>query len=316
MPNEISSSLQLDVIMEAALTAFQEKLLPLTLFSTVFNDVPLQGSNKAVVPYYPLVTAASKNFDGSYVFDQSTKVETREVEINQRKYQTISYTSSELRRQPYLNLVQAGQQKGRKLAEDVLTDIFGLFTVANYGAKVAFADGNFAAANSLISAYSAFDTDDVIDISTAVKKQKWPSDQKGRGLILPSEYLGNVQKDIKNHGGIAAFGVNPTDETKTLPVLNGFSLIETNIVPDNGENLVGMAVYPSAALVAFSPVTPAPDVMAQLTDYRVYTDPESGITIEARQWGDPKYDTTYITMEANYGRAVGEKAALFRIFKA
>jgi len=156
----------------------------------------------------------------------------------------------------------------------------------------------------------------VIDIGTVVSKRAWPTDGKGRGLILPSEYLNNVQKDIKDHGGIATFGINPMDEAKSLPVLNGFSLVETNVVPNNGENLVGMAVYRSAAVVAFAPIPPTPEVMAQLTDYRAYTDPDTGITIEARMWGDPKTDATYITMEANYGRAVGESQALFRIKSA
>jgi len=61
----------------------EHPLTQLDLFATTFNNVPLLGTNKVVVPYYPLATAASTDWvagDG-YVMGDST-VEDKEVTID------------------------------------------------------------------------------------------------------------------------------------------------------------------------------------------------------------------------------------------
>lgn len=70
MANNIASGLKRAVILKSAMEAFKHRLVSLGLFSTVFRDVPLEGSNDIEVPYYPLETAASKDYDGSYKFDE------------------------------------------------------------------------------------------------------------------------------------------------------------------------------------------------------------------------------------------------------
>jgi hypothetical protein len=77
-----------------------------------------------------------------------------------------------------------------------------------------------------------------------------------------------------------------------------------------------MVALPEALLVAFSPVQPAPAVRSHLTAYETVTDPETGLTIEYRSWGDPDTDTEKSVMEVNYGFAKGHEAALKRIVSA
>jgi hypothetical protein len=301
MATTISSELKLNVVLDSALMALREALLPLNSFSTVFNSVPLQGTNKIAVPFYPLATDATSDFNGTYSFGDTNAINSREITVNKRKYQALSFTSSELARQPYFNPEQLGFLKGRKLAEDILRDVLSVVTLANFGAAIH------------TGAASGFDSDDMITMKTVLDQSKWA--KTSRSMVLDNAYEGALLKDaaIKN---AAAVGSATAIQNGRLPQIAGFDVIGTNLVPDNGENLVGMVALPEAILVAFSPVQPSPGVRANLTAYEVATDPETGLTIEYRSWGDPDTDTEKSVMEVNYGFAKGHEAALKRIVSA
>jgi len=294
--NSIDSKLQLNVVLDSAMEAFKTMLTPLALFSTAFYDQPLQGTDKIEVPYYPLETAASKDFDGTYKFDVGTDTQVKELAVDKRKYQSLSWTSSERRRQPKLDPEKLGQIKGAKLAEDVLVDIWSLVTVATYGTA------------AFTGIASAFDVDDVIDMEAKAIAAKWPV--QGRAIITKSSYLAELKKDMNASGGIATFGRDANGAQQTFPTLSGFSFATSEVIPGNSCNLIGMMVYRSAILVGFSPIEPDPLVMDELSDYQVVTDPDTGITLEYRAWGSADTDTAKRTIEVNYGRAVGEVAAL------
>lgn len=274
---------------------FKHKLISLGLFSTVLNNLPLQGNNEIEIPYVPLATSASKDFDGTYKFDKGD-LESIKVKVNKRKYQSLTYTSEEKARQPYFDPITLGRLKGAKLAEDVLLDILSVVTQENFGDAI------------LTSTASNFDSDDIIDLETKIDELEWPDSP--RGMLLKSSYLANVKKDIKDSGGIGNFGFSGLGN---LPNLLGFSFSKFNRLPDNGEYLQGFIVYPSAILVALSPITPTANVMKQLSTYTTYTDPQTGLTLEYRAWGDADTDASKEIIECNYGFGVGEKAALKRI---
>lgn len=301
MATTISSELKLNVVLDSALVALREALLPLNAFSTVFNNVALQGTDKISIPFFPLATDSTSDFSGTYSFGDTNAINSREVTINKRKYQSLSFTSAELARQPYFNPEQIGFLKGRKLAEDILVDILSVVTAANYGTAIH------------TGAASAFDSDDLISIKTALDQAKWP--KSSRSVILDSTYEGALLKDtsIKN---AAAVGTASAIQQGVLPQIAGFDVRSTNLIPENGENLVGMAALPQALLIAFSPIAPGPGVRSNLTAYETVVDPETGLTIEYRSWGDPDTDTEKAVMEVNYGFAKGQEEALKRIVSA
>jgi hypothetical protein len=301
MATTISSELKLNVVLDSALVALRESLLPLNAFSKTFKSVPLQGTDKVSVPFFPLATDATSDFNGTYVFNDTNAINSREVTINKRKYQPLSFTSSELSRQPSFDPEQLGFLKGRKLAEDVLRDILSVVTLANYGAAIH------------TGAASAFDSEDMINIKTALDQAKWA--KSSRVMILDNVYEGALLKDasIKN---AAAVGTPSAIQNGRLPQIAGFDVIGTNLIPGNSQNLVGMVALPEAILVAFSPVQPAPGVLKHLNAYEVAVDPETNLTIEYRSWADPDTDTEKSVIEVNYGYALGHAAALKRIVSA
>lgn len=299
----LAASLKVDIILNAALLAFRRQVIPIRIFSTAWRkeQKPFQRGDQMKVPYYPLETAASKDFAGSYDFtDAGPNASTKDVTVNKRKYQPLITTSSELDRYNH-DPEQLGKMKGAKLGLDIVTDILSAVTLANFGAAV------------FTGAASTFDADDVADLQLACDEANWPTMM--RSLLIKSAYRTALLKDNAIQDASAYGDSDPIKEGR-IERLHGFDVFPSNEIPANGQNLVGACVYPSALLVGFSPVEPAESVRKQLTDYRVVQDPETGIYFEYRAWGDPDSDSHKEVIECNYGYAVGEAAALKRIVSA
>lgn len=301
----LAANLQVAEILDAALLAFRKKIIPIRIFANAWRkgQQPLQKGQTMSVPYYPLETVASADFvpANGYVFTGAgPNVETRDITVNKRKYQPLVTTSVELARNNF-DPVKLGTMKGNRLANDVVTDILSLVTNANFGA---------AAFTGLAS---TFDADDVADIQLACDLANWPAEM--RSLILASAYNTALVKDNAIQAEYSSGTTDPLYEGR-MPRLNGFDVFPSNEVPANAQNLVGFAAYPSAILVGFSPIEPAPAVREQLTAYEVVEDPETGIFIEYRAWGNAQMDSAYEVIEVNYGYAVGEAAAIKRLVSA
>jgi hypothetical protein len=301
----LAAGLQVTEILDAALLAFKRTIIPIRIFSTAWRkgQAPLQKGKTMSVPYYPLETNASTDFVAAngYVFTGAgPNASTKDVTVDKRKYQPLVTTSEELARYNF-DPVKLGEMKGNKLAIDVVTDILSTVTLANYG----------AAAFTGLS--STFDADDVADIQLVCNQANWPRPQ--RSLVISESYNTALVKDNAIQAVYASGTTDPLYEGR-MPRLHGFDTIPSNEIPANAQNLVGFAAYPSALLVGFSPIQPAEAVMKMLTAYEVVEDPETGIFIEYRAWGDPNMDQQREVIEVNYGYAVGEAAALKRMVSA
>lgn len=300
--NTVGSDLKRVTILDAMLRAFAKRVMPLNRFSTVFQANPLQGTDEVVVPFYDLDSSSSTDWNASngYVLG-NTATTSRKVTVNKRKYQGMSITSSEFRRQPYLNVMQLATLKAEKLAYDVFADVLSVVVNANFSTI------------AHTGLYSAFTAAKVIDIKASCDTAEWP--EAGRTLFLDTAYFNNLLKDSAiqaalNYGGVEAI------RNGQIPELFGFGIVANPNIPGNSENLTGFVSFPSAILVASAPIEPAPDVRAQLSGYEVVTDPETGISLEYRRWGNPDMDDARETVEVNYGYAKGNASALQRIRSA
>lgn len=298
--NNISADLKRNVILTQGMRAFKRNIVNLGIFSTRFNNIPLEGTNKIAVPYYPLDTQAANDFaDGTgYEFNENSDTEDKDVTINKRKYKPFNFYSHQLARQPYFDVERLMMMKAEQLGIDVWTDVLSLFTLADYGAAVK------------AEAADTFDSDDVTDIATACDEADWPD--AGRALVLKSSYHGNLRKDpsLKNAD---KSGSDSTLREGSTGRVDRFDIFQTPRFPTNGENLVGLAVLPPAALVATSPIAPGPAVRQQLLSYDVVVDPDLGISFEYRHWGNPDQDEEREVVECNYGYNKGQTEAAKRV---
>lgn len=298
--SNVDANLNLNTILDAAIFAFRRAVLPLTAFSTVFRNVKLQGTDTVAVPFYPLVGGASTDFNGSYVFNDDNTTQGRTVVVNKRKYQPISVTSREISRLPQLNLENIGRIAGEKLAFDVCQDILSVFVNANYVNKKVLSAANY-------------DADAITDLRTVLGNANWP--EAGRALIANPDMDGALLKD-NSFRNAYAIGNAQAITTGRLPDVLGFKYAMSNAIPGNNENLIGLAVHPSAALVAFSPIEPTEEVRQRLTRYEIVTDELTGISIEFRQWGTASGDATRMIIESNYGYDKGDEEGVFRLVAA
>jgi hypothetical protein len=86
----------------------------------------------------------------------------------------------------------------------------------------------------------------------------------------------------------------------------------TNYSPA-GEFLTGWINHKSAVLAATSPIMPNEEVRKLLTSYDVVVDPELGIALEYRRFGDVTLDQAKEVVECSYGASKGVDAALQRM---
>lgn len=292
--NTVDAGLKRQVILNDIMRAYKRRIIALNAFSTVFANVPLLGTAKINVPYYALHTVSSTDWNAAngYVFNGNSATAMKEITIDKRKYQPFDFSSEEFRRQPFFNVQQQAALRAEQLGIDVWTDVMSVFTAANFGAIVKTEPA------------AAFDTDDIVDIGVICDQADWP--EAMRTMLLDSAYAGNVLKDLQK---VALQGGNDQMlRTGAIGRISEFEIFKCPRIPTNSANIVGMAVHPSAVLVATSPIQPAPGVLKNLVAYDVVTDPETSISFEYRYWGTPQTDKDYETIEANYGYAAGEAA--------
>lgn len=306
--NTIDSALKRDVILQQAIKDFARRTMPLRLFATVFENVPLEGTNKVQVPFYDLDASASTQFvEGTgYTTIGNTTTDNREITIGTgatdggRLFQALAFSSEELARQPYLKVLELASLKADKLASDFVADVLSVVTAANFG----------AAAKTTPAA--AFDSDDIADLVGSCKL--WP--EMGRGLIVDSLYHVNCLKDPAFKSALNAASDAAIKNGKLFPNVFGFNYTESPTIQANGENLVGFAVYQSAILVATAPVPPAQAVRNSGTSYSIITDPNSGVSFEYRTFGNNVTDVETNVIEVSFGWAKGNGNALKRIVSA
>lgn len=298
----IAAALKRDKLLAEAMRAFKARVIPILQFARKFNDTPLEGTNIIQVPYFPLATGASTDFVPANGYDTANAqaIQTKPVTINKRKYRMVSFTSENYARQPFLSLAPLMKLEGEKLADDVIADVFTGVTAANF-------PGTTLAA----MAASAFDLDDCTDLRELCTKAEWP--KSGRALVLDTSFAKFLTRDARLGNQNSGSNAQVTEGFPDFRVA-GFDGYEVGNLPANGaEKIAGMAIYPSAMFVGFSPIAPHPTLSKTLVEYKVITDPDTGLSLEYRAFGDAKMDTVFEVIECNYGFAVGEAAALKRI---
>jgi hypothetical protein len=299
--NTIATDLKRVAFSKNVMRAFRKRAVAFKIFSTGFNNVALEGTDEMAVPYYPLTTDASADFDPAtgYTFgDTSTSSVT--VTINKRKYQSLSFSSAEKARQPNLNPELLASLKGEKLALDVWADVLSAVTLANFGAAVK------------TQAASAYTSNDLADLKTVADKAQWP--EAGRGLVVSSDIDNQLLKD-DSFKITFAFGSSSAIQEGQLVRVSGFDYVSNPNIPSNSENLIGFLAHKAAIAVGFSPIKPTLEV-ARLASYELITDEETGLTLEYRRWGSADFDSTREVIECNYGYQIANTAALKRLTSA
>ncbi len=297
MANSIAAGMNDTVIAQAALNAFTSALTPLTRLTTNFSSDIAVKSEQVNVPFVPAQDAAA-NFAGSYTI-QDADVESKPITLNKHKFVGWGLTDTEVSKSPILSLELFGAQKGYQLAKAVFQDILSIVTAANYGAA------------SHTGAAATLDADAVATLSGVCDVADMP--EMPRSLVLSSTYWVNLLKDNAIQASYA-FGGPEAIRKGQIPSLVGFDMFKSNLIPANGENLVGFAAHPNAIGVAMRYL--APQAGNKYSAAEAINDPESGITLGLRTWYDEDSGQARTALECFYGYALLNGSALKRIVSA
>ena len=285
-------------VAQRALMPFMSNLLPVTAFSTDFSPMPAEKLDTVRVP---LVGAPSESsdFNGDYSANADSTVTVVPVTLNRHKYKTVHVTakeSSETALNVLETLVEAAAQQ---LAQDVLVDIFGCITAANFGAPGITA-----------LAATAFDYKKVLSLREACGNAKMPPNP--RSLVLDAGYYTNMLADDVV---AKSFNLNlnaPAVTEGMVKRIAGFNLHETTLIPsDHAEKLVGFAAHSSAVAVAMRYLQPVADYQQA----GAVTDPTTGMTFGYLRFTDTRANKIFVTLECLYGFAPAKTDALKRIVK-
>lgn len=298
--NTIDTTLKRTVIMNDIMRAFKRRLLNLSVFSVRYENIPLEGTRKMAVPFYNLDTTASIDYVAAtgYTFAADTDVGVREVDISNRKFQSMNFTSDTFRRQPYFRPEVHLMLKAEQLAVDVWTAIMGVITAANYGASVFNAEAG------------TFDSDDMSTLRGIAETNDWPT--IGRAAVLSTDHEVALGQDDYVKSALHS-GSTETLREGSTGRLYGFDMYFSPRIPTNSEDLNGFITMPQSVIVGTAPILPAPGVRQTLLSYEVVIDPDTGIAFEYRYGSDVWLDTDREVIECNFGFAKGNASALKRI---
>lgn len=298
MANSIAGVNQ-DIVARSGLNAFVKAMTPISAFATNFSSEAAQSGDKISVwrETYPDEAALTKTTHSDYTI-QDADSDAIELTLGQPVYVSFGLDDTELAQNPPVSMEAYGRAKGNKLATKVLQDIWGLLLTATYTDEIVSTAGNF-------------DADDVADLRAELSKNDAIPMDSRMSLVLSPDYVAALLKDAGIQGA-DSFGSDQPIREGVVGRLMGFDVYESNVIPANGENLVGFACVPDAIAVAMRYLQP----QEGNTYFRAepLVDPGgSGITCGLRDWYDNDSGTRKRVMECVYGYAAGLTAGLIRI---
>ena len=296
MPNTLTNVQDIKVA-QHALQPFTAALTPMRAFSTNFSPEPADKLDTVRVPFVGAPTQSS-DFAGNYTQNADSTVTVIPVQLTKHKFKTVHLTAREAAETAFNVLDTLVSAAVKQLAQDVLQDIFGEITAANYGASV------IAALTA-----AAFDYKRLLAIREACSAVKMPVTD--RALILDGAYFTNLLGDDVVAKGFVPQVTQPGVVEAQIRRLAGFDLHETVILPENGEKLVGFAAHPSGLAVAMRYLVPA----AQYDEAGAVTDPETGLTFGYLRYTEVQSNRVFVTVECLYGFKVALADGIKRIVK-
>lgn len=296
MANTINSAQKNSLISQSALEQFTKILAPVNAFSTSFNDDAsdrgdqiniLNIANTSSSADFAVATGYASNDEE---FGNTT------ISLNKHKFVTWHVTDKERSDSSAVELERFGYQKGGDLANAVFQDILSAVVTASFTDEV-------------VCLSTDFGVDDVASLRQEAVSNSLPIDNTS--LLLSPEYYGNLIQDSAVASALA-YGGNDAIRGGNVPSLFGIPAVyESNSIPANAENLVGLLAHPCGLAVAMRYLEPA-NTQEYISAKRV-SDDETGMVMGYREFYDPKLGVHTAVLECVYGYAVGRGEGIIRL---
>lgn len=290
-----TTGIQDDIIAQGVIQGFTTGIAPLAAIAADFSDAAAKKGDRVSVPRLAsnLDAAASKSVGAAYTV-QDIDSDAVEIVLSNHTYVSMGADDIEVANSSALVLERYGIRKGNLLAKTVMVDILGLVTNTNFSTA------------GLVTSAANFDEDDVADLALVCDLADMPQD--GRYLVLAPAYIAALRKvgEIKDSAG---YGYNAI-QSGNIPMLHGFKIVMSNLIPDNSEYLTGFATNGAGIAAAFRYLQPQEGNKYTRAEKVVG---EGGITLGLREWYSEDYGNRRVVMECVYGKVLGLAAGLKRI---
>jgi len=286
------------VIAAMGLEAFLAKLTPLRAMSTEFGSEGGTEDDVVKVAVYQAAPTAT-NFDiasNNYEDAAADTVTFKSVTLDQRPKSTFSLNDVQVLK---VDLDELTKNHAHSVAKQTLVFIMNQMLVANFS-------------NSRTIAPASFDSDDFADLWGDAFGLDWG--EKEWFTVINTASATSVLKDpnLKNIEKSASDSVLRDGE---IGQVANQTIIASNFIPNNSENLSGFTTDGSGLAVAMDVIRPGPK-SELVVDFAVATDPDSGISLGARMHHAPATGELFVTYEVLFGVSVGQGDGLIRITSA
>ncbi len=271
--------------LDALLTA---KLPVMNFFTDFSSDITDYGNG--VTTRYPNALVAQNFLAGKTASDANTVART--ITLDKYIGVPVQFTDTEVSFSDFKLTEMFIKPAITALFENVMASVFSMVTVANYSS------------NNVMAA-SAFNANGVARIGRIQTVNKVPLGN--RHMIVPPTYA-EVLKSDPAVAASYAYGSPEVIRTGRLPQVGGYEIHEWNGTIPTTNNLAAIAFAPQAILLAVRPPALPRNWYGEV---RNVTDPESGLTIQIRDYYDGNQQKTEWCFI--YGNQIGNPGNLTRI---
>jgi hypothetical protein len=287
--------LSLSAIAQETLITLQSQLPMLENFTTDFSG-EVAAPMSAISTRVANAATASDASSGYTAADVTSTAKT--ITLSNHVHVTHKFTDAEIANNGFQLLKRTFiDPAAYGVVNKMVDDMLALVVNSNFGGVTTVAAGSFGA-------------DNAVDLAKELSADGCP--RQDRSLVISPAYYAALAKDDAIQSA-AAFGNADVVRSNDIGTVHGMRVMEYGDIPANSENLEGFAAHKSALLIG----SRVPDVPADWAgNAENVTDPDSGFTLQLREWYEPKDGARYLTATAMYGVAVGNGTALHRIASA
>jgi len=287
------------VIAQKSLEELRALLPVLSQMATDHSDEKAKYGETIIVHEVAAAEAAAFNKSVGYVPTDRSQVDIP-VALNQHVHHTYYVDVTEASTSRVDLIARYAKSGAYAIGAALVNALCGLVTAANFTNKSVVALG---------AGLDGFDRKSLVRVGTALDTRKVAP--FGRFMLLNPSYYGSLMSDNAMLTLMMQAGASAAQSGK-VPNLHGFAISQYSSLPDNSEDLVGFAGT-STALAIATRIPDDPGVNSSNCSISVATDPETGMSIQVREW----YEATLAQFRRSYtlmfGVAKGQGDCLQRI---
>lgn len=277
------------IFVQEALNAFTAGLAPLNAFSRSYSTEARRKGDVIAIPRAEALSTTTFAYANNSGYPYETEAGTlNTISLNLDQHQIVGVDITDVQ---YANKAAAeigvfARQQGRALARKCLENIFGLISIANFG----------AAAATPVSIGDTGRTQLAAARKTLIDRKVGTD---SLSLIASSELFQSLLND-SNISQSFQYGGSEAIREARIPRLLGMDVYETNALPLGGTlSLVGFLAHPDAIAVAVRQLAPQDD--GAYLAVETVVDDETGLGFTYRRHFNPGKGRHFASFECLFG---------------